>query len=122
MPLPLPCSGRAAAIDDDARRNGRVSLLDVLKSLLEEPDDVLIVEGVVDKPAGPAWPDEAMIAQQAQLMRDGGFAEADVSRDVRDAHLRARQGVEDADPCDVAEHTEGIGKSGGGRRSEDGAS
>ena len=54
---------------------GDVPFLDVLQPLLEEPDDVLVVEGVEDHAAVAARPDEPHAAQQAQLVGDGGFAQ-----------------------------------------------
>ena len=63
--------------------------------LLHQLHDVLVVERVVDQPAGTARPDQAHAAKQAQLMGDGGLADADERGDVADAELAAGQHVED---------------------------
>ena len=48
--------------------------------------------GVVDVPAGAARADEPHAAQQPQLVRDGGLADADERGDVADAQLGAAAG------------------------------
>src|SRR5262249_41910901 len=93
------------------RPRGVGSLLDVLETLREEPDDVLIVERVVHEPPCPPRTDETHAAQQPQLMGDGRLADANVRGQVVDAELRARQRIENADARRVAEDLEGLGKS-----------
>src|SRR5262245_10603528 len=94
----------------EAHRLGRPALrtllADVPQALLEQIEHVLVVERVVDAAAFAAPLDDAHRAHQAQLMRDGGFAEPDVFGDFVDAELPARQGVDDADAGGIAEDTE----------------
>ena len=94
----------------------------MLQPLLEESNDVVVVERVVDEPSFAPRTYEPVIAQQAKLVRHGGLAQADVGGDVRDAHFRARERVENANTGEVAEHTEGVGERGRRRRREGKAS
>ena len=57
-------------------------------------------------------------AQQAQLVRDGGLADADEGGDVAHAQLAARQRVEDPDARRVAEDAERVSQrfDGAGRQ------
>ena len=59
-------------------------------SRLLSSQNVLIVDGVVDEPAGAARTDQPHAAQQAQLMRDRRLADADERGDVADAQLASR--------------------------------
>ena len=65
-----------------SRRRSRV-LLDVLARVVEEADDVVVVERVEGQPAGAADADQARGAEQAQLVRNGRFGQADERRPGR---------------------------------------
>ncbi len=52
------------------------ALLHVLEALREQPDDVVVVEGVEDHLPGPARPDQPHPAKKPELVRDGRLARA----------------------------------------------
>src|SRR3954462_3331360 len=85
----------------------RVPFLDVFQPLHKQPDDVLVIEGVVHVAARAPRTDEAPAAGQTQLMGNGGFADADAFGELMHAELvRARQRIKDAHARRVAEHLE----------------
>ena len=84
----------------------------MFEALLEEAHDVEIVEVVEDHAAVAARANEAHPAQQPELVRHGGFAQAEQPRDVAHAQFGSRQGVEDSYARRVAEHAEGLGEGG----------
>ena len=70
-------------------------LLHVAQALPEQREHVPVVERVEDHPALPARPNDARVPQQAELVGDGGFGDAELLREVADAQLRrarARRG------------------------------
>ena len=73
---------------------------------------MLVVERVEDHPALAARADEPQVPEQAQLVRHGRLAEPEQRREVADAQLGVRQGVEDAHARRVAEHAERLGQRG----------
>jgi hypothetical protein len=70
-----------------------------------EFQNVVIVNRVEHLASGAAWTDEPHRSQQAQLVRDGGFAHADERGDIADAQLAIRKGVQDANARGIAENT-----------------
>ena len=66
----------------------------MLQTLFEQPDDVLIVERVIDLTSRASRPHEPHPAQQPELMGHGRLADADLAGDVADTELRARHGIE----------------------------
>ena len=86
-------------------------LLDVPQPLPEERQDVLVVERVEDHPAVTPGPDDARVAQQAELVGHGRLGHAELGGEVADAQLGARQRVEDPHPGRVAEHAEDLGQA-----------
>ena len=56
---------------------------DVLPGVVQQPDDMMIVQGVEREPAGARNADEPRGAEQTELVRDGGLGEAHESRDRR---------------------------------------
>jgi len=90
-------------------------LFHVLEPLLEQPDDVLVVERIEHHAAGAPGAHDAHAAQEAQLMRDGGLAEAEQTRQIADAQLGTGQGVEHPHARGVAEQLEGVGERRRGR-------
>lgn len=85
-------------------------LLNVPKPLLEERHDVLVVERVEHLAPRPARSDKTKATEKAQLMGDGGFAQADERRQLADAQLTMGERVEQADPRRVAEQLERLGE------------
>ena len=80
-----------------------VTLFNVLQSLLEQADDVLIVERVEDHPAGAPRPHEPHVAQQPQLVRDRRFGQVEATGEILDAQLGPRERVQHAHARQVAE-------------------
>jgi hypothetical protein len=89
---------------------------DVVDGLTVKSGDVIVVEGVVDEATFAAGTDETEGAEQAEVMRDGGFALADRRGEVADAELAAGEGGDDAEPGRIGERGEDVGETG-----EDGA-
>ncbi len=82
------CSSQTAQVAmRQVARPSAAALLHVLEPLLEQADDVLIVEGVVDRLAVAARPDQAHVAEEAQLVRDGRFGQAEQVGNLADAEL-----------------------------------
>jgi hypothetical protein len=67
---------------------------------------VVIVDRVVDQPAGAAWAHEPHAAEQPELVRDRRFADVDERRDVADAQLAGRERIEDANTRRITQHAE----------------
>ena len=78
--------------------------------LFEERQHVMVVERVEHVAAGTARPHDPGAAQQPELMRHRRLRELEGPREVLDAHLRARQHVQDADARRVAEDAEDLGQ------------
>ena len=64
-----------------------LGLPDVPARLLEKAHDVMVVQCIEDHPPGPASANQAHVAQQAKLVRDGRFREADERGQIADAQL-----------------------------------
>ena len=79
--------------------------------LSKQLENVLIVDEVVDEPAGAPRADEPQAPQQPQLVRGGGLADPDERGDVANAQLTPGQRVEDPDACWITEHAERVGQS-----------
>ena len=54
-------------------------------------------------------PDDPLAAQQAQLVRYGGFTQPDLGDQMPDVQLPIQQRGDDADACGVAEGFEQVG-------------
>ena len=92
--------------------NGRrscVRLFDVLPGVVEQPDDVMVVEGVEREPAGAADAHEPRGAEQTQLVRDGGLGEAHERREIADAALAVGQRVDQPHARRIAQQLEHVG-------------
>jgi len=89
---------------------GERALLDVFQPLCEQLDDVVVVEGVEHHLSGAPRPHEPLIPQQAQLVRDRGFAQAQKLGNIADTQLGSGEGVQDPHAGHVSEHPEGVGK------------
>jgi len=82
----------------------------VFEPLCEQADDVVVVEGVEDQLSGAALANEPRVAQEAELVGDGGLGDAEEVGDVADTELGAGEGVEDADASGVTEDLECVGE------------
>ena len=82
----------------------------MLQPLREQPDDVVVVEGVEDETSVAARAHEAHAAQQAELMRNSRLGQPEQFRQVADAQLGPRQRVEHPHARHVAEGLEGFGE------------
>jgi len=91
-------------------RGVAAALLDVPQPLLEEREHVSVVERVENHPSFAARSHDAGTAQQAELMRHRGLAEAQTFGDVADTQLAGREGVENAYPGAVAQYPEDFGQ------------
>ena len=76
--------------------------------LSEQFENVLIVDGVIDEPAGASRAHEPHAPQQPQLVGRRGFADADERGDVADAELAARQRIEDPYAGGITEDAERV--------------
>lgn len=77
--------------------------------VVQKPDHVVVVEGVVRKPAGPAHPDQTRGAEKPELMRHRRLGHADERRQVADATFAVRQGVNQPHACGIAQQLENVG-------------
>jgi hypothetical protein len=83
----------------------------VAQALPEKRQNVFVIKRIEDHPALSPRPDNARIPQQAELMRDRGLGHSELKREVANAQLGARQGIENAHTGGVSEHTEDLGQS-----------
>src|SRR6185436_1404141 len=86
-------------------------LLDVPQPLAEQREHVLVVERVENHPALAPRPDDAGVAQQAELMRHGRLGDAELTGEIADTELRPRQGIENPHPRRIAEHAKDLGQA-----------
>ena len=91
-------------------RGVAAALLYVPQSLLEQREHVFVVEGVEDHPPLTSRPHDAGAAQQAELMRHGGLADAQTRGNVTDTELAGRQDIENAHPGAIAQYPEDLGQ------------
>lgn len=108
------------------RKRGEMSVrtglaeLDMLDTLLEEGNDVLIFHPVKDFLAIAAGPDQAHLAQPAHVVRDRRFADSDGGGQGADVELGIEEGRQDTDAAGIAEGTEELGDVGSRMLAEDG--
>jgi hypothetical protein len=86
-------------------------LLNVAQALPKKRQNMFVIKRIEDHPALTPRSDDSRIAKQTQLMRDGGFGYAELEREITDAQLRARQGIEDPHTSGVTEHAKDLGQS-----------
>jgi hypothetical protein len=86
-------------------------LLHVAQSLTEQRDHVLIVECVKNHSALAPRPYDAGVPQEAKLVRDGRFSDAELTREVADAEFRPRQRIENPHTCRIAEHAKNLSQT-----------
>jgi mutator family transposase len=73
----------------------------------QDPADVLVSQPVIGNPAGLAPADDAVVAQQPQLMAGGRLAAANGQRQITDTQLLGEaQGMQDLGPGGVGQHRE----------------
>src|SRR5262245_24618958 len=84
-------------------------LLDMLARVVQQPDHVVIVEGVKRHPPAPPRTNEPRATQEPQLMRNGRLTEADERRKVADTALAMRERVEQPHAGWISEQFEDIG-------------
>jgi hypothetical protein len=71
----------------------------VVDGLVQEPGDVIVIEGVDGGLALPGTGDQAKVAEHAQLMGDRGVLHADVGRELGDRAGLAAQPGQDQQPA-----------------------
>src|SRR5688572_6887729 len=101
------CSSHVAhaTLDSGAIPGGLAAgLLHMPQSLAEQRQHVLVVERVENHPALAPRPDDAGVAQQAELMRHGRLGDAELTGEIADAELRPRQRIENPHARRIAEH------------------
>ena len=86
-------------------------LLYVPQPLTKQREHVLVVKGVENHPAFAPRPDDAGVAQEAELMGDGRLGDAELSGEVADAELGPRQRIKDSHTRRIAEHTKDFGQA-----------
>jgi len=82
----------------------------VAQALPEKRQNMLVIKRIEDHPAFSTRPDNARISKQTQLMRDRGLGYAELEREVSNAQLGAREGIEDSHTGGVSEHAEDLGQ------------
>src|SRR5437764_2119080 len=107
--------GVATGWEGSTKSGPRPFMAQVLQPYVEEKPDVRIVEGVEDVPAASAVADDAPGAQEPEVVRAGGLAQARDGREIADAELATfEQGKNEADPASIGQHPEGLCKLLGG--------
>src|SRR5262245_24871718 len=86
-------------------------LLYVPQPLPEQREHVLVVEGIEDHPALASRPDDALVARQAGLVRNGRLGDVQLTGEIADAELRSRQRIENPDPRGIAEDAKNLGQT-----------
>ncbi len=81
----------------------------MLHNLSEEGDDVIVIHEVKDLLTVFAGPNQAQLAQAAQVMRDGRLADAHDLGECADIDLAFHQRRQDAHTAGVAECPEELG-------------
>jgi len=89
-----------------ARRELR--LLDVRPRLVQELENVVIVDGVVNLPAGTPRAHEPHAAKESQLVRGSGLTDPDKGGDVADAQLSCSKGIQNPHSGRITQRAEGL--------------
>ncbi len=74
----------------------------MLPRVVQQPDDVVVVEGVVRHAAGTTHADESRRPEEAKLVRDSRFGQLHEFGEVADASLAVAEGVDQTNPGGVA--------------------
>jgi len=80
----------------------------MLPPLGQEPDDVLVVEALEDHAARAARANEPEAAEEAELMRDGRFRQAQQRCEIAHAELRCGERTEEPDARRIAQSVENL--------------
>jgi hypothetical protein len=83
-------------------------LLDVRPRLVQELENVVVVDGVKDLPAGTPRAYEPHAAKEPELVRGSGFTDPDERRDVADAELPGGKCVQNPHSGRIAQRAEGL--------------
>ena len=89
-----------------------LSMQNVIKTALEQFNDMIIVETDKDIASLFAGADEPLVAQSAQLMGDGGFGQSQTIHQFTDTNFSIKQSADDENACRVAQRVEQAGKIG----------
>ena len=92
---------------------------DVLTSLAVYGHNVIIVQRIEDAPAIATGPDDAEIPHLPELMRHGGFANADGRREIADAELDGVERGHDPEPGWVRHQGKEVGEASEVRRARE---
>jgi hypothetical protein len=112
---------RLASHGDGLVQRGRVvqaeaQMLAVVDGFVQEPGDVIVVEGVNGGLALPRTGDQTEVAEQAQLVGNRGVFHADVGRELGDRTGLAAQPGQDQQPAGGSQRLHGLrdrGRRGG---------
>jgi hypothetical protein len=80
----------------------------VRSRLIEQLQDVVIVDRVIRLPSFAAHANQSQRPKEAQLVRYGGFADANGPGEVPDAELSGPEYIEDPHAGWIAEHPKGF--------------
>jgi len=80
----------------------------MLAPLGQEPDDVLVVEAVEDHAARATRANKPEAAQETELMRDGGFREAQQRCEIADAKLSRGERTQEPDARRIAKRVKNL--------------
>ena len=89
-----------------------LSMQNVIQTAPEELDDMIVVQANIDITPLFAGADESLVAQSAQLMRDGGFSQTKPLDQFADTDFPFKQGRNDEDTRRIAQRVKQIGKIG----------
>lgn len=90
-----------------------LSMQNVIQTAPEELDDMIVVQANIDITPLFAGADESLVAQSAQLMRDGGFSQTKPLHQFADTDFPIEQSADDENPGWVAQCIEQVGEIGG---------
>ena len=92
----------------------------MIDALLEEGNEVFVVDAIKDLFAVAACLNQAHLAQPAQVVRDGRFADSDRGRQGANIELLGGEGRQDAYAAGIAEGAKKFGYVRGGMFIENG--
>ena len=78
----------------------------MLARVVQQPDDVMIVEGIESHAARAPDPDETGGPKQSELVRDRRLGQADERRQIADAAFAVGQGIDQAHARGITEEFE----------------
>lgn len=92
-----------------------LSMQNVVETALKEFDDMIVIKADKDIASLFAGADKPLVAQSAQLMRDGGFSQTKPLDQFTDTDFPFKQGRNNEDARRIAQRIEQVGEIGGDR-------